>query len=125
VKRALALAGIAVLLGAVGLKVGTDEAFSIALYKLRPHVLRYGPRARLGRCTVRESENPASDVLSNLIDVDSDGRSDYRLTAFVDASPAFCERKQGLWWRTAPIGECLVASHGCEAEMNGGPPATR
>jgi hypothetical protein len=113
VKRALAAALIAAVLGALGLKVLTDEAFSVALYKHRPHLLRYGPKAALGRCTVRETDDPKSDVLSNLIDVDSDGRSDYRLTAFIDASPALCERRRAFWWSAAPMAQCHAASAGC------------
>jgi len=113
VKRALAAGLFAAAVGALGLKVTTDEAFSVALYRRRPHVLRYGPKAALGRCTVRETSDPKSDVLSNLIDVDSDGRSDFRLTAFIDASPAICERRRLLWWSAAPMAECHAASAGC------------
>jgi hypothetical protein len=113
VKRAAAAVFAAVALGAVGLKVGTDEAFTLALFKRRPHLLRYGPKATLGRCTVRETDDPASDVLSNLIDVDADGRSDFRLTAFIDASPPVCERRQGLFWMQAPMDACHAASLGC------------
>ena len=112
-KRALAAALLLAVLGALGLKVTTDEAFSLALYRHRPHVLRYGPKAALGRCTVRETDDPKSDVLSNLIDVDGDGRSDYRLTAFIDASPAVCERRRAFFWSTAPMAECQAAGTAC------------
>jgi hypothetical protein len=116
VKRILAAALAAALLGAAGLKRGTDEAFTVALYKRRPHLLRYGPKATLGHCIVRETDDPSSDVLSNLIDTDADGHSDLRLTAFIDASAPICERRWGLLWLNTDVARCHAASLGCTDE---------
>jgi hypothetical protein len=114
VKRVLA--GVFVILIAVaaaGAKLGADESFTVAMYKGRPHLLRYGPKARLGRCTVAETSDPSSDVLSNLIDKNNDGRSDLRLTAFIDASPPICEVRLGVFWLKTDVGQCRGASESC------------
>jgi hypothetical protein len=115
VKRVLAVvfAAAAILTGAVGAKIGADETFTIAFYKGRPHLLRFGPKARLGRCAVAETSDPTSDVLANLIDKNNDGRSDYRMTAFIDASPPICEMRLAVFWFKTDIGQCRGASELC------------
>jgi hypothetical protein len=115
VKRVLVgvFAAAAILVGAVGAKIGADETFTIAFYKGRPHLLRFGPKARLGRCAVAETSDPTSDVLANLIDKDNDGRSDYRMTAFIDASPPSCEMRWAIFWGKVSPSQCHGASENC------------
>jgi hypothetical protein len=68
----------------------------------------------LGHCRVRETADPASDVLSNLIDLDADGRSDFRTVGFIDGSQATCERRALLgFWREMSLDVCRAAAETC------------
>ena len=79
----------------------------------RPRVLRFGAAARLGRCLVKETDNPASPLLANLIDLDADGRADYRLTADEAAAHPTCEERHGPFWFSVAPERCLEVARGC------------
>lgn len=77
-------------------------------------MLKFGPTGPLGRCRVSETADPTSDVLSNLIDTDSDRRPDYRSAGFIDGSTPQCERRATLGvWLSAPLTECRAAAEAC------------
>ncbi|MBL8957010.1 MAG: hypothetical protein JNK82_39925 [Myxococcaceae bacterium] len=105
---------VAVVLG-VG-AVATTRV-NVVWYRNRPWVLKFGPAVPHGHCRVSETADPTSDVLSNLIDVDSDGTPEYRSAAFIDASPARCERRAFLgFWRSEPVSACFAAAASCERD---------
>jgi len=63
---------------------------------------------------VRETDDPKSDVLSNLIDLESDGQPEYRLTASIDGAIRLCERRAFLgFWRETDDPECFAAVERC------------
>lgn len=113
-KRALVFVAAALLLCILGLGAVASTRVNVVWYRGRPWVLKFGPTDQLGRCRVAETADPTSDVLSNLIDSDSDGRPDWRTVAFIDASPPHCERRAFLGvWRSMPIDACRAAAEAC------------
>ena len=92
------------------------EVVVLVVYRGRPMLLHYGHAEVLGHCRVKETDDPTSDVLANLVDADGDGRSDYRLTASIDGSRVTCERRGLLVWRAAPTSECDGAARACRRE---------
>ena len=113
-KRAVALVVVALVLCVLGLGAVTSTAVNVVWFRGRPWVLKYGPAERLGACSVRETADPASDVLSNLIDLDADGAPEWRSSGFIDGSPPLCERRAFLgFWQSAPPEACFVAARSC------------
>ena len=113
-KRAALFVLAAVTLCTLGLGLVASTRVNVVWYRQRPWVLKFGPFDTHGRCRVSETADPASDVLSNLVDADSDGTPDWRLSAFIDASPAQCERRAFLgFWRDAPLDACRAAAESC------------
>jgi hypothetical protein len=97
-----------------GLSAVCSESVNVVFFRHRPWVLKFGAAQNLGRCRVRETADPSSDVLSNLIDVDADGRSDFRTVGFIDGSNATCERRAFLgFWREMSLEACRAAAAGC------------
>lgn len=112
---ALVVVGLAVLLGLWAWSA-SSERWAVALYKARPRVLHFGPPAEVGHCRVKETDDPTSDVLANLLDVDADGRSEYRMMGFIDGSAAICERRWHGLWLGDELKTCDAASRSCTAE---------
>jgi hypothetical protein len=114
VKKVVALVLSALVLCVLGLGAVASTRVNVVWFRGRPWVLKFGPTEPLGKCRVSETADPTSDVLSNLIDVDSDGRPDFRSSGFIDGSPPQCERRAflGFWKTEAPMA-CLVAAQGC------------
>ena len=102
-------------LSSVGIGGHLGERFMIAIdfEKSRPVFLRFGALAAVGRCITRETDDPTSDILANLIDVDGDGRPDYRLSAHVLGTRTTCEARRFGLWLDRPAAECLTAAGTC------------
>lgn len=111
---ALAVAVLVPLVGTFGL-AATSESLALSVFKRRPRLLHFGKAEKVGRCLVKETDDPASDVLANLLDLDADGRSDYRLMGYVDGSKSSCERRVLGFWKDAPASECEAAAESCRA----------
>lgn len=108
-------AGVAVTVVAasgVGYAV-TSESLAVSVFKRRPRLLHFGKAERVGHCLVKETDDPTSDVLSNLIDLDADGRSEYRLMGYIDGSKPSCEKRRFGVWVETPMAECDSASLSC------------
>lgn len=105
-KRALAFVAVAVVVCVVGLGLVGSSRVNVVWHRGRPWVLKFGPSEALGRCRVSETADPTSDVLSNLVDSDSDGSPDWRTVAFLEGAPPSCERRAalGVWRRGSPGG---------------------
>lgn len=113
-KRAGFFVLVAVTLCIAGLGLVASTRVNVLWYRDRPWVLKFGAFEKHGACRVSETADPTSDVLSNLVDSDSDGTPEWRLSAFIDASPALCERRAFLgFWRDAPLGDCRAAAERC------------
>jgi hypothetical protein len=98
-----------------GLNLVLGEHFMIAFDRDRrkPLVLRFGEKQKVGRCVTRETDDPTSDVLANLIDVNSDGRPDFRLSANLTASHQTCEMRRLGVWIDQSLKTCLEAANSC------------
>ena len=113
-KRPLAFVGLALLLCVAGLGAVATTRVNVVWHRGRPWVLKFGATEVLGRCRVSETADPASDVLSNLVDSDSDGSPDWRTVAFLEGAAPRCERRGALGvWRAAPIEACMAAAQAC------------
>ena len=113
-KRAAVFVIAAVVLCVLGLGLVARSRVNVVWYRHRPWVLKFGPTEPHGKCRVSETADPASDVLSNLIDTDRDGSPDWRTAGFIDGSPPQCEKRAvlGVWWG-APVEECRAAAESC------------
>lgn len=103
---------VIVVAGAVGYAV-TSETLAVSLFKRRPRLLHFGKAERVGHCLVKETDDPTSDVLSNLVDLDADGRGEYRLMGFIDGSKPSCEKRRFGVWVDTPVTECEAAAESC------------
>jgi hypothetical protein len=113
-KTLAAAVGIALMSCVLGLAAVCSTRVNVVFFRHRVWVLKFGPTARLGRCLVSETQDPTSDVLSNLIDLDADGGPEYRASGFIDGSAPQCERRGLLgFWRAAPAEECRAAAESC------------
>lgn len=116
-RRGAWLAATAALLlaSAYGLNLVLNDRFMLAFDRDRrkPLLLRFGEKVKVGRCLTRETDDPTSDVLANQLDIDADGRPDYRLSANLTATRQTCEvRRLGLWF-DRELKECLAAANSC------------
>ena len=95
--RALRLVALGVALVVLGVGgfgfAATSETVAVSVFKRRPRLLHFGKASRVGHCLVKETDDPSSDVLANLLDLDADGKSDYRLMGYIDGSTPSCERR--------------------------------
>lgn len=112
--RAVAFVLVALVLCVLGLTLISARTVNVVWFRHRPLVLKFGRGEALGRCTVRETDDPKSDVLSNLIDLESDGQPEYRLTASIDGAIRLCERRAFLgFWRETEGLQCFAAVERC------------
>ena len=104
-----------VLLSAVGLWRAVGERYVVVLnrHHWRPLVLQFGPKVGLGGCVAQESDDPASDVLANQVDVDGDGHPDYRFTADYEGVHPTCEVRRAGLWLAHPLEDCERAILRC------------
>jgi len=115
-RRLVALLGVALVLCVLGVGAVASTRVNVVWYRGRPWLLKFGPAVQHGSCRVSETADPTSDVLSNLIDLDSDGTPEFRSSGFIDGSPAQCERRAFLGlWRAEPVEACFAAAATCTA----------
>lgn len=110
------MSALALLLASVwGLNLALNDRFMLAFDRDRrkPLLLRFGEKVKVGRCLTRETDDPTSDVLANQIDVDSDGRPDFRLSANLTATRQTCEERKLGWWLNRELKVCLEAANSC------------
>lgn len=113
-KRVVGFLLLAFVLAVAGLGLITSERLLITVHHYRPLVLSFGPAELLGHCRVRETSDPKSDVLANLIDLDADGTSEFRLAASVDGEILRCERRALLgFWVSVPEAVCHRVAYSC------------
>ncbi len=72
---------------------------------------------------MKETDDPSSDVLANLLDLDPDGRSDYLLKGYIDGSTPSRERRVFGFFRELATFECQAAAESCRQPSAGAPPA--
>lgn len=113
-KRLIGLLLAALFLCVGGLTAVASTRVNVVWFRHRPWVLKFGPAVQHGACRVSETADPASDVLSNLVDLDSDGTPEFRSSGFIDGSPAQCERRAFLgFWSAEPVAACFAAAASC------------
>ncbi|MBK7857537.1 MAG: hypothetical protein IPJ65_02705 [Archangiaceae bacterium] len=116
-RRTVAALLLALALCVLGLGAVSTTRVNVVWFRHRPWVLKFGPAEKLGHCLVRETADPASDVLSNLVDLDADGKPELRSAGFIDGSTPRCERRVLLgFWADAPLPECRAAAESCSRE---------
>lgn len=101
--------------GVTGLLLGERYLIAIDREKGRPVFLRFGRAEKLGgACTSRETDDPTSDILANLLDVDGDGRGDFRMSANHLGTHVTCESRRFGLWVDQPGAACMDAAAACK-----------
>ena len=114
-RRFVVTAAALVLASLWGLNTVLGERFMFVFDRDRrkPLLLRFADKVKVGRCYTRETDDPSSDVLANQVDVDADGRPDFRLSANLTASRQTCESRHLGFWIDRDLKVCIEAANSC------------